>query len=150
MNEQTKRNTSGDEKEDFSKLKNPCCLIAEDSPTIQKYYATLLPTIDVSCTLASDGNEALLKLKEIEKANIKLNFMIVDIMMPGMDGAELMKRLRDMPSFSSTPIMIVSSISDKETAIKLVKDFQPHNYMIKPLETDRLLSAVKEILTLTK
>jgi len=103
----------------YEDLKNPCCLIAEDSPTIQKFYKTILPKLGVAFIVAENGRVALEHLEKIEKLGKKIDFFIFDLMMPELDGIALMEAIREKQTFSSVPVLIASAISDKTTAIKM-------------------------------
>ena len=131
---------------DYDTLQPPCCLVAEDSPTIKKYYAALLSKMKINFIICTNGEEAIYHLGEMEKKNKIIDFMIIDIMMPKVNGMELLSKIKEMPLYKETPIIISSAVSDKEIAIKIVKEFSPQAYLLKPLETNKFIATVKGVL----
>jgi len=104
VKEETKEGTPGEKTntgaEVYAELKSPSCLIAEDSPTIQNYYNVLLPKMGFTLIVADNGQVALDHLEGIKKAGKAFDLIIVDIMMPIMDGVELMGS-QDLPDGSA-------------------------------------------------
>jgi len=75
-----------------------------------------LSKIGLNVYLAQNGKEAL---DILEKE--KIDFVISDIEMPIMDGEKFVKEIRKKYSLNELPVVIISSISDKEKLIKLLK-----------------------------
>ena len=80
---------------------------------------------------ASDGAEALAALDTFPAAAI-----VTDLMMPGMDGAELLKRLRDRPG--APPAIMLTAFGNMETAIQMVHDLGAFWFLEKPLQAGAL------------
>ncbi len=80
-------------------------LYVEDDPDIQAITVMVLETIN-GFTLAacSSGNEALRKA-----AVFNPDLILLDVMMPGMDGAETFVELRKLPSLASTPVVFMTA-----------------------------------------
>lgn len=86
-------------------------LIAEDDPTLQKLYQITFDSWNLPITLriVGDGFEGLLQVGQQMP-----DILIADLMMPGMDGFEMIKRLRAMPDLSPMDIIVVSAIDGAE------------------------------------
>jgi len=86
-------------------------LIAEDDPTLQKLYKMTFESwkLPVTLRIVGDGFEGLLQVGQRMP-----DILIADLMMPGMDGFEMIRRLRAMPELSPMDIIVVSAIDAQE------------------------------------
>ena len=112
-------------------------LLVEDSNQLNKALTTLLRRNSYVVDSAQDGEEALLFLKDY-----KYDLIILDIMMPKVDGLEVLKRARK--SGILTPIILLtakSSIEDKITGLDLGAD----DYLPKPFNTEELLARIRAL-----
>jgi len=112
-------------------------LIAEDDSDIRELLTLYLESNNYKVSLASNGEEALAKLE-----SDFFDLAIVDIMMPKMNGYELIKKVR---SFSDIPIIITSAKSldnDKILGIDIGADV----YITKPFNPLEVVAYVKSLL----
>ena len=117
-------------------------LVAEDDNNIRKLMEIRLSAEGYNVYSAGDGEEAL-KLMEGNQIDI----MIVDVMMPKMDGYELVKMVRETDS--QIPAIMVTakgSIQDKAKGFNVGID----DYMVKPVEFDELIFRIKALLRRAK
>ncbi len=113
-------------------------LIVEDNNKLRKLIDVYLTHNGYKTYNATDGLEAL----EIINNNM-IDLVICDIMMPNMDGFELIEELRGI--YTNLPILIVTAKESKEDKIlgfKLGID----DYMVKPIDLEELLMRVKALL----
>lgn len=112
-------------------------LIVDDDAHIRELITLLLHNEGFHVYEASDGSEALLKLE-----SVKVDMMIVDIMMPNMDGFQLCHELRKYYDF---PLLMLTA--KRETSQKL-KGFEMgiDDYLVKPFEPLELVARVKALL----
>src|SRR5947209_5492383 len=115
-------------------------LIAEDNPTNQKLLGAVLEAEGHHVFPANDGLEAL-KVLETEKIEAVLS----DILMPGMDGYRLCKTLRQDPRFAHLPFIFYTSTytsaDDEKLALRLGAD----KYLKKPASCREILAALHEL-----
>ena len=112
----------------------PTILLVEDDPDMRRYMATWLEAEGYRVRTASNGREALeVLLKEVPSV------MVVDLMMPIMDGAELRRHQQEMPSISRVPFVLVSGTQD---AARIAQDLGIRDVVAKPFDADRLLGIV--------
>ena len=102
---------------------------------------TLVP-LGFEVLSASDGREALV-VAERERPDL----ILMDVMMPVMDGLEATRRLRLLAEFASTPIVAVSASAGREEAARAC-DAGADLLLAKPLQREALLQAVGELLGL--
>jgi two-component system chemotaxis response regulator CheY len=112
----------------------------DDSSTMRKMVAFTLKSAGYEVVEASDGAEALrlLKIRPVD-------LVISDIHMPNMDGIELTRQLRSVPSFGRTPILLLTTESDP------VKKSQGRaagatGWIVKPFTQEQLLTVVSRVL----
>jgi DNA-binding response OmpR family regulator len=112
-------------------------LIVDDDPNIRELVRVFLRDAGFDVSEAADGLEALATL-----ATLKADMVILDVMMPNMDGWELCRELR-----ASYDIPLLMLTAKGETAQK-IKGFQlgTDDYLVKPFEPLELVARVKALL----
>lgn len=112
-------------------------LIVDDDPNMRQLAAVFLKDEGYDIVQASDGIEALKKLE-----TTKVDLVVLDIMMPNMDGWELCRQLRE---YYDIPILMLTAkgeTSDKVQGFQLGTD----DYLVKPFEPLELVVRVKALL----
>ena len=122
-------------------------LVVDDDPDMRETLQIILESADYTVVTAEDGEQCLVKLKE-EKPNL----LILDLLMPRMDGFEVCKALKDPrhAKYGNVPIIILSSVQEGvsqrryelETGVRLDVD----DYVEKPVEGSVLLDRVGKII----
>jgi CheY-like chemotaxis protein len=116
-------------------------LVADDEKALRMLIAGTLEIGDYEILEADNGITAL-ELVKLEKPDL----IILDVMMPGMTGYEVCKRIKSNPDISDTKVLILTAkgqISDKEAAWEALADF----YLSKPFSPMDLFTMVEEILS---
>lgn len=109
----------------------PGVLVVDDELNQRSALASMLEAWGYRTETAADGREALEKLREFDAAAI-----VTDLMMPGMDGAELLRRLRELGN--APPAIVLTAFGNIETAIRMVHDLGAFWFLEKPLQTGAL------------
>ena len=112
-------------------------LVVDDEPSIQHFVKRNLELRAFKVSLASNGLEAL---AQFEHANFAL--IILDIMMPGLDGLEVCRRIRQ---HSTVPIIILTALGEETDKIAAL-DQGADDYLTKPFGVGELLARVKAVL----
>jgi len=112
----------------------------DDSPTVQRLIEMILSSQGYQVVLASDGEEGIIKAKSERPALI-----LVDFVMPKMNGYQVCKTLKEDPEFRDTPIILVTSKGDK-VGSKFVDVLGISEYFTKPFQPEELLSKIREVL----
>jgi CheY-like chemotaxis protein len=110
-------------------------LIAEDNRVSRRLLEGMLKSWGHTPVLTGDGLEALAVLRGDDPPQIA----VLDWMMPGIDGIELTRVLRDRPAETSVPVYIImltakSAQEDADEALKAGAD----DFLVKPFQTDEL------------
>ena len=112
-------------------------LVVEDNPDIAKLVSLHLKDLDCEVALAADG------LRGLDEARARrYDLIILDLMLPGMDGLELCRRLRGETDY--TPILMLTAKSsevDRVVGLEIGAD----DYLTKPFSISELLARVKAI-----
>ena len=122
------------------KEKNPdekkLILVVDDDPLFLKTQYTYLVS-DYYVAVVSSGADAL---KFLEKN--KPDLILLDYLMPEMDGSELLLRIRSMKNEKADiPVFFLTSVTDKKVIMKCLSLY-PQKYLMKPLEKDELLQII--------
>lgn len=112
-------------------------LIVDDDPHISKLVGHFLSREGFRILVAADGLEAL-HILETEKADL----VILDIMMPGMDGWDLCRELRE---HYDLPLLMLTAIGESEQKVKGF-DLGTDDYLVKPFDPPELIARVKALL----
>ena len=119
-------------------------LVVDDDPDIARFVEVNLRSAGYDVSVAGDGEEAL------EKAGaIRPDLVLLDVMMPRIDGFEVAQRLRKNPQTANTSIIMLTAkalSADKVTGLQAGAD----DYIIKPFDPIELLARVKGTLRRAK
>lgn len=117
-------------------------LVADDSITIQKVLGIIFGSDEYSLTVVDNGKAAVDKAREINP-----DILLIDALMPGMNGYEVAEMVRSTPSLAAKPILILTGSFepfDEEKAKKCGAD----DFIAKPFESQQIITKVKELLEL--
>jgi PAS domain S-box-containing protein len=115
-------------------------LAVDDAPEILEYFAEIARQFDVFCDTAASGDEALALIEK----NGPYNLYFVDWSMPGMDGIECSKRIRETGSADSVIIMI--SAIDRNRIEEDAKRAGVDKFLSKPLFASSIADCINECL----
>ncbi len=114
-------------------------LVVDDNEALLRSVARLLRMEEYGVLLATGGEEALALL---EQADTLPDLIVSDIAMPGMDGFDFYRQVRQRPGWLRVPFIFLTArdqMEDLETGYSLGAD----DYLIKPLDQDRLLLIIR-------
>jgi DNA-binding response OmpR family regulator len=114
-------------------------LIVDDEPVGRQLLEAILYRENFDLHFAEDGNMAY------EKAlQLKPDLILMDVMMPGMDGFEVCRRLREHEILVNVPIMLITALDDRDSMIKGL-DAGADDYIAKPFDRIEVLAKIKNI-----
>ena len=117
-------------------------LIVDDNPSNLGALFKFLSDSDFKVLVATDGETALEQIEYVQH-----DLILLDIMMPGMDGFETCRRLKENPATQEIPVIFMTALSD---TIDKVKGFQlgAVDYITKPIQHEEVLVRVETHLTI--
>ena len=112
-------------------------LVVDDEQDIIDLVSGWLGSKGYNVVSASDGEEGL-RIAKKDKPTV----IILDIKMPGMDGFEVLDRLRKEPDTRFTPVIMLTQKRETESMFR-AKDLGTTDYLMKPFSVEELLRLVK-------
>ena len=113
-------------------------LVTEDNPLNQQLICELLAQEGAEVTLAADGQECLMHMAS---AGARVDLILMDIQMPGMDGMAVTRRLRAEPRHARLPIIAMTAnamVSDRDDCLRAGMD----DHIGKPFEIDDVVAVI--------
>lgn len=119
-------------------LKDKTILITDDDMRNIFALSSALQVYDLKIVIANNGREALERLEDTEQ----IDLVLMDIMMPEMDGYEAMKAIRQEKRFAKLPIIALTAKAMKNDREKCI-EAGANDYISKPVDMDKLLSMLR-------
>jgi C4-dicarboxylate-specific signal transduction histidine kinase len=117
----------------------PVVLVAEDEPDMQRFLKSELQK-DYDVISATDGVQAL------EKAEHLLpDIILLDMMMPEMDGLEVCQALRKRPATAKIPVILLTARADEETKFEALQ-MGANDFLAKPFSSTELQARIKNLI----
>ena len=118
----------------------PTVLVCDDEPVLRMLVRATLDQGNYTVVEACDGDEALARTR-----SHRPDLILLDMMMPGRSGSDVLRQLRSDPSTSKTPVIMLTAraqASDREA----MSDAGADHYLTKPFSPIGLASLVEEVL----
>lgn len=120
--------------------KNPLILIVDDLPQNIELLEAYLAPYGYEILTASSGAEALEKL-----ASYSVDLILLDVMMPGMDGFEVARRVRQNDTMQLLPIILVTALHETEDRVRGI-EAGCDDFISKPVDKSELVARVRSLL----
>jgi len=114
-------------------------VVADDEPDILEFISYNLKKEGYDVITAADGLEAVRLAKEQ-----KPDMVLLDVMMPKLDGIGACEHLRSLPEFQNTLIVFLTALGDEQSEIKGL-NVGADDYIVKPIKPKLLLSRIKAL-----
>ena len=114
-------------------------LIVDDNP---KFLEDALPMYGYDVTVAEDGLEAL---KILGKGDKVFDLILLDVMMPNMDGWDTLKAIRKNKETEFTPVIMITAVSEDQKIVSGLK-IGADDYIVKPFILPNLLARIEAVL----
>jgi len=115
----------------------PAILLVDDDPTLLSVLARRLTREGLEVRTSPSGDAALKALDTAWPA-----LLVVDLMMPGMDGFELCRRVKRI---ADLPIIVLSAVDASESKVRALEEYA-EDYVTKPFDPDELVARVHRVL----
>ena len=119
-------------------------LIVDDNATARETLVAMLEGQDYQIELAEDGFKALQILHQLQP-----DLILLDVMMPGMDGFEACRRIRATPQLAEVPIIILTALDDRASLLLGIES-GADDFLIKPVDRYELTARVRTITRLNR
>jgi CheY-like chemotaxis protein len=119
-------------------------LIVDDTLAGRETLRALLTSSDYQLEFANDGPQAL-----FQAARLNPDLILLDVMMPGMDGFEVCRRLRADRSLAEVPIIMVTALDDRESRLHGI-EAGADDFISKPFDRAELRARVRTITRLNR
>jgi two-component system NtrC family sensor kinase len=130
-------------------LADPRVLVVEDDDAMVELMRHVLSLVRCDVTVARSGEEALTILNQEAKAGCEIDLVLLDILVPGMDGYEVVARVKADPVLRDTAIIMttaLNSVSDKTLGLGLGAD----DYLTKPFDPQELLARIDAVMRIRR
>ncbi|MCW8931383.1 MAG: PAS domain S-box protein [Gammaproteobacteria bacterium] len=125
---------------DNIKCKHQTILIIEDEPDIAHILSTMLQQEGYQTNIAYNGEEAL-KLLD----NETYTAVTLDLVLPDMNGLDIIKKIRNQPNTSKLPIIVISA-KMQEGKLEINGDFSNIEWLAKPIKQELLINRLEEFI----
>lgn len=117
-------------------------IVVEDSPPNRKILMHLLEKLGYQVEGFEDGQKAWEALeKEVPPGLVAI---ISDIMMPNMNGIDLLRKVRESEQYQNMPFLLITAVSDKDYILE-AKSLQVSGYILKPVTFQRVTGKLVEL-----
>lgn len=119
-------------------------LVVDDEPNVLRSLVQYLTIEEFEVETASNGEEALEKV-----GTFNPELILLDVMMPGMDGFEVLDKVKDIPGHADTPVIMLTA---KDQSSDVLKGYQSGatSYLVKPFNLDELVDTINQTLSRSK
>jgi signal transduction histidine kinase len=119
-------------------------LIVDDDPTAREALVAILEGEGYELQQAKDGIRALQMLKRLQP-----DLILLDVMMPGMTGFEVCRRIRATPSLAEVPIILLTALDDHDSLLRGIES-GADDFLTKPPDRRELVARVRTITRLNR
>ena len=116
-------------------------LVVDDEADLVELVSYNLKKEGFAVDSASDGEQALSKIRKK-----KYDLLILDLMLPGLQGMELCRILRNDPKTSGLPIIMLTAKGSEKDKLIGREIFKADEYMTKPFDIDELIRTINRLL----
>jgi PAS domain S-box-containing protein len=120
-------------------------LVVDDNPTNRRILEGMLGRWEMKSSSVEDGEKALTKLSEAQEAGEPFALILTDMHMPGMDGFELIEKIRQSPHASAATIVMLTSAGHRGDAARC-REMRVAAYLLKPVRQSELREAIARAL----
>jgi DNA-binding response OmpR family regulator len=132
------------ENEDLETLPSqtePIAVVVEDDQIIVTLLEHLLSRRGFNVRIALDGRQALDFMDTLQSPP---ELVLLDVMLPYLDGFELIKRIREHATWNQVPIIMLTAKSQEQNIVRAL-DYGANDYLIKPFRPEELLARIRRV-----
>jgi CheY-like chemotaxis protein len=126
-------------------MKSCSALVIDDDSTVRELVSDVLKKMAAKVVTAVNGENALAVLQSIDKPDL----IVVDLIMPKMDGVQFVQRLRNIKIFEDVPVILMTANHDPEFLLEAA-DLRLAGLLMKPVDSRKLTEKAEKIFSLVK
>ena len=115
-------------------------LVVDDTPFNRRLLVRLLETIGHEAVEAEDGSEALARLRD--DAAPPIDVVLLDIVMPGMDGYQTLEALKDDAGLRDTPVIVITGVDELDSVVRCIR-MGAADYLPKTVDPEILRARIE-------
>lgn len=121
-------------------------LVVDDSSSARDVIADMVRSLGWTCDAAADGPQALQQIQSVEVREAPYDVILMDWSMPGMDGWEVSRRIRERYTPASCPLIVMVTMHERESVAERYTQSGSalDGFLIKPITASMLLDAVAD------
>jgi len=120
-------------------------LVVDDSPTMRGMVSHALNEAGFETKEAENGKDALIKLTTMEVGGAKPDVIVTDVNMPEMDGIELVREIRKLPTFKHVPVLVLTTDNTDEKK-EVGRAAGATGWLVKPFDSELILKVIQKVL----
>ena len=122
----------------------PMAVVVEDDQIIVTLLEHLLSRRGFDVRIALDGREATDLIDTLPPPAL----VLLDVMLPYLDGFELIKKIREHATWNQVPIIMLTAKSQEQNIVRAL-DYGANDYLIKPFRPEELLARIRRVTKLS-
>jgi len=127
-------------------LKDLKVMVVDDSPTSQNIFKEILESFSFKVTVADAGEQALTEIGKYAGQETAYDLVIMDWKMPGMDGIEASRRIKNLSESSRKPKIIMATAFGRQEVMRQAEEVGLDGFLIKPVNPSVMLNTIMEVL----
>jgi len=126
-------------------LKDLKVMVVDDSTASQNIFKEMLESFSFSVTITDSGEKALMEIKRSAEMETGYDLVIMDWKMPGMDGIEASRRIRQNFESSQQPKIIMATAHGRQEVMRQAEAVGLDGFLIKPVNPSVMLNTIMEV-----
>jgi signal transduction histidine kinase/CheY-like chemotaxis protein len=126
-------------------LKDLKVMVVDDSTTSQNIFKEILESFSFNVTVADSGEKALTEINKYAGHETGYDLVIMDWKMPGMDGIEASRRIREITESSQKPKIIMATAYGRQEVMRQADEVGLDGFLIKPVNPSVMLNTIMEV-----
>ncbi len=123
-------------------LENLNVLVVDDNKSSREIMAGMLQTLSYTTTTVTSGLAAIETIEQAELEKSPFDLIIMDWKMPGMDGVQTIRKLKQSPELEKVPTIIMATAYAKEELVESTKDIDHLSFLTKPTNASFLFDTI--------
>ncbi len=139
------KNTCGAVGATMSRLVGLRILVVDDNATARKFFNSCLCSCGFEVETATDGSAALVELQKAVERGRPFDLVLMDWMMPGMDGVEATRQIKNDPKLTRIPAVLMITAYNREEIVKAAEKAGASGFLTKPVSRSLLIDSIMDI-----